>query len=131
SGSFLPSLGRRTTTVYSGRRSQHCYEIKCQFGIDASSGLHRPMYIPSHDWLRHRRGRTRALAGSGLGGGGGEVGDQEFHDGVRVFGAAFEAVVGGLQGLKALEKASFGNFAGGLPGEVRLFQGIYSRRGGG
>jgi hypothetical protein len=28
SGSFLPSLGRRTTTVYSGRGSQHCYEIK-------------------------------------------------------------------------------------------------------
>ena len=28
SGSFLPSLGRRTTTVYSGRWSQHCYEIK-------------------------------------------------------------------------------------------------------
>src|SRR5258707_14727814 len=29
SGSFLPSLGHRTTKVYSGRRSQHCYEIKC------------------------------------------------------------------------------------------------------
>src|SRR5260370_6266599 len=28
-GSFLPSLGRRTTTVYSGRGSRHCYEIKC------------------------------------------------------------------------------------------------------
>jgi hypothetical protein len=28
SGSFLPSLGRQTTTVYSGRGSQHCYEIK-------------------------------------------------------------------------------------------------------
>jgi hypothetical protein len=27
SGSFLPSLGRRTTTVYSGRGSQHCYGI--------------------------------------------------------------------------------------------------------
>src|SRR5271169_4370985 len=27
-GSFLPSLGRQTTTVYSGRGSQHCYEIK-------------------------------------------------------------------------------------------------------
>src|ERR1700722_1298480 len=27
SGSFLPSLGRRTTTVYSGRGSRHCYEI--------------------------------------------------------------------------------------------------------
>src|SRR5271169_3683950 len=26
-GSFLPSLGRNATTVYSGRRSQHCYEI--------------------------------------------------------------------------------------------------------
>src|SRR5271155_5223726 len=28
SGSFLPSLGRHTTRVYSGRGSQHCYEIK-------------------------------------------------------------------------------------------------------
>src|ERR1700720_1968957 len=27
-GSFLPSLGRQTTTVFSGRGSQHCYEIK-------------------------------------------------------------------------------------------------------
>jgi hypothetical protein len=28
SGSFLPRLGRQATTVYSGRGSQHCYEIK-------------------------------------------------------------------------------------------------------
>src|SRR6266567_375266 len=28
SGSFLPSLGRQSTTVYLGRGSQHCYEIK-------------------------------------------------------------------------------------------------------
>src|ERR1700682_568702 len=27
SGSFPPSLGRQTTTAYSGRGSQHCYEI--------------------------------------------------------------------------------------------------------
>src|SRR5882724_363539 len=27
-GSFLPSLGRKATTVYSGRGSRHCYEIK-------------------------------------------------------------------------------------------------------
>src|SRR6267143_2352077 len=26
-GSFLPSLGRQSTTVYSGRGSRHCYEI--------------------------------------------------------------------------------------------------------
>src|ERR1039458_1228155 len=26
-GSFLPSLGLRQTTVYSGLRSRHCYEI--------------------------------------------------------------------------------------------------------
>src|SRR5882672_5248489 len=26
-GSFLPSLGRKATTVYSGRGSRHCYEI--------------------------------------------------------------------------------------------------------
>src|SRR5271169_1687708 len=31
-GSFLPSLGRQTTTVYSGRGSQHCYEIRCEQG---------------------------------------------------------------------------------------------------
>src|SRR5882724_1669289 len=29
-GSFLPSLGRQATTVYSGRGSRHCYEIKTQ-----------------------------------------------------------------------------------------------------
>src|SRR6266478_6781622 len=29
-GSFLPSLGRQATTVYSGRGSRHCYEIKCR-----------------------------------------------------------------------------------------------------
>jgi len=28
SGSFLPSLGRQATKVYSGPGSQHCYEIK-------------------------------------------------------------------------------------------------------
>src|SRR5258707_267325 len=33
-GSFLPSLGRKATTVYSGRGSRHCYEIKCR--IDES-----------------------------------------------------------------------------------------------
>ena len=27
-GSFLPSRGRQTTTVYSGRGSRHCYAIK-------------------------------------------------------------------------------------------------------
>ena len=27
-GSFLPSLGRQATTVYSGRGSRHCYAIK-------------------------------------------------------------------------------------------------------
>src|SRR5271169_6839019 len=32
-GSFLPSLGRQTTTVYSGRGSQHCYEINW-FSLD-------------------------------------------------------------------------------------------------
>src|SRR6266478_1362837 len=34
-GSFLPSLGRKATTVYSGRGSRHCYETKCR--IDEST----------------------------------------------------------------------------------------------
>src|SRR5258708_28149983 len=39
SGSFLPSLGRRTTTVYSGRRSQHCYAIKLVYDCRICSRL--------------------------------------------------------------------------------------------
>jgi len=59
------------------------------WGSTVGAAFTEPCTIPSHDWLCHRRGRIRALAGDGLGGGGGEVGDQEFHDGVRVIGAAF------------------------------------------
>src|SRR5260370_17367568 len=33
-GSFLASLGRHTTTVYSGLRSRRCYEITGQLGGD-------------------------------------------------------------------------------------------------
>jgi len=64
--------------------------------------------------------RSNELAGGGFRGWGGEVGNQEFHDGVWVIGATFEAVVRGLQELQALQETSFGNFAGGLQGELGL-----------
>src|SRR6266436_3406039 len=36
-GSFLPSLGRNATTVYSGRGSRHCYEITGARGLVGAS----------------------------------------------------------------------------------------------
>jgi hypothetical protein len=120
-------LNARRCTPARGPRSGGqvlCRRITGQVPIGESTlgaAFTEPCTIPSHDWLRHRRGRTRALADSGLRGGGGQFGDQEFHDGVGVVGSAFEAVVGGLQGLQALEEAGLGDFAGGLQGELGLF----------
>jgi hypothetical protein len=50
-GSFLPSLGRHATKVYSGRGSRHCYEIKCQppalDGVGEKGGRQYPVIV---DW---------------------------------------------------------------------------------
>src|SRR5260370_18876458 len=91
----------------SDRRKGDAAERSCELTILSEYAFARPI--------------CRSSAGSGSGGWRGQVGNKEFHDGVGVVGAAFEAVVGGLQGLQTFQEAGLWDFAGGLQGELGLF----------
>ena len=58
----LPSLGfgRQSTTVYSGRGSQHCYEIKWNWVIRTKSHFPQPDFLDSIADLQPRAARQLA-----------------------------------------------------------------------